>query len=330
MSGPRPSPRIVVIGGGTGTFNLLSRLKYYTQDITVLVSMFDNGGSGGQLRDEYGVLPPGDVRQCLVALSNAPKIRDLFSYRFGEGSFDGHTFGNLFLTAVNKMTDDFGKGIELASQIMALTGRVVPVTFEKAHIIIQDGDQEVVGEHLIEKAKFGHHPKVLLRPSVAANPEALKAIGQADLIVIAPGSLYESLISNLLVGGIREAIQSSSAKVVQVINLVTKPGQTDDWTVADYVDEIERFAGKDTVDYVLYNTQPPTADMLRQYAHDGEYPVAVDEAQFAGKKYEALGGDYIHIHTEKLNPNDRLALERTLIRHDADRISRELMRIYFS
>jgi uncharacterized cofD-like protein len=326
----KPSPNIVVIGGGTGSFTLLSRLKLYTPNVAALVSMFDSGGSTGQLRDEYGVLPPGDVRQCLVALSDAPKIRDLFNFRFGKGSVEGHSFGNLFLTAVEKMTDDFGGAVDLAGQILNITGQVVPVTLQKAELIIRDGDQEVVGEHAIESASFAHRPEVLLRPTVSANPQAIDVIAQADIVVIAPGSLYESLVSNFLVEGIAEALKDTPAKVVQVVNLVTKPGQTDGWTVCDFVQEIERFAGKGTIDYALYNTQPPTSTMLSHYARDGEFPVSYVPDQMLDKHYQVVGLPLLHLHAVPTDPHDRLAVERTLIRHDADRVARELMRIYFS
>jgi len=313
------TPKIVVIGGGTGSFTILSALKKHTDQITALVAMFDNGGSTGQLRDEYGVLPPGDIRQCLVALSNAPKLRDLFNFRFGEGSFDGHSFGNLFLSAVEKLTDDFGAAVDLAGKTLNITGRVMPITLESTQMVLTDGITEVVGEHNIENAvlRSRDKPRVELRPKVGINPAARAAILEADLIVLAPGSLYESLISNFLVDGVVEALAETKARVVAVVNLVTKPGQTDGWTVADYVTEMERFAGAGSIDYVLYNTKQPTQAMLDQYASSGEFPVEARPEQFVGKAYQAIGKELLHIHHATPDPNDKLGLERTLIRHDA-------------
>ena len=328
----RPSPNIVVMGGGTGSFNLLTKLKYYTPNITALVSMFDNGGSSGGLRDEYGVLPPGDARQCLVALSDAPMVRDLFDFRFGEGSINGHSAGNLIITAYERLTGDPAKAIKLAGQLLKITGRVLPITTDSANLIIQDGDREIVGEHQIEGESFnaGQRPGMFLRPTAAANPEAVDALREADIIVLPPGSLYESIISNFLVDGIPQAVAERQGHVVQVVNLVTKPGHTDNWRVDDYVTEVERFAGKGVVHTALYNTQLPTPEMLGQYARDGEYPVQYDAGQVADRTYDPVGMDLVHIHTEEPNANDALAVERTLIRHDADTVSRFLMKLYFS
>lgn len=325
--------RVVVIGGGTGSFTVLRALKNYVSDITALVSMVDNGGSTGQLRDEYGVLPPGDIRQCLVALSNSSDdMRKLFNYRFGEGSLEGHTFGNMFLVAVEKMSSNFGDAVALASEVLNITGRVVPITLDDTNLVLKDGTRETVGEHLIESAVFTSNklPQFELRPAAKINPDARDAILEADMIVIAPGSLYESLIASLIVDGVVEAMGQTKAKIVQVTNLVTKPGQTDGWSVADYVSEIERFVGKGIVDVVLYNAQRPTKAMIEHYAHDGEYPVCFDEAMFEGASYTAIGEDLLAASLVTLDPNDKLAVERTLIRHDPEKLARALMKIYFS
>lgn len=325
--------RVVVIGGGTGSFTVLRALKNYVSGITALVSMVDNGGSTGQLRDEYGVLPPGDIRQCLVALSNSSdEMRKLFNYRFGEGSLEGHTFGNMFLVAVEKMSSNFGDAVALASEVLNISGRVVPITLQDTTLVLQDGHTETIGEHQIEGVVFSGNtrPRLELRPRANINPDARRAILDADMIVIAPGSLYESLIASLIVDGVAEALGATKAKIVQVTNLVTKPGQTDGWSVADYVAEIERFVGTGVVDVVLYNAKKPTDAMIAQYAHDGEFPVVVDESMLARAPYEAVGADLLAVHTEDLDPNDKLAVERTLIRHDPHKLARALMRIYFS
>lgn len=324
--------KIVVIGGGTGSFTVLKSLKKYTPNITALVSMVDNGGSTGQLRDEYGVLPAGDIRQCLVALSNSSStMRKLFNYRFGEGSFDGHSFGNLFLAAVEKITDDFAQGVTLAGDVLNITGQVMPITLDNTQLVLLDGDKEIVGEHLIDNLvlKSKNKPELTLRPHAWLNPKAKKAILEADIVVIAPGSLYESLISSLIVDGVSEALNETKAKLVQVVNLVTKPGQTDGWSVADYVNEIERFTGKGSIDFALYNTATPSQEMMQQYAKDGEFPVSTKniDSHINNIKCQMLGVDLLSFYDLPSDPNDKLALERTLIRHDGDKVARQLINL---
>lgn len=323
-------PKIVVIGGGTGSFTLLTGLKRYTTNITALVSMVDDGGSTGQLRDEYGVLPPGDVRRCLVALSNSSQeLRELFNYRFGEGSLEGHSFGNIFLAAVEKMTSNFADATRLAAEVMNISGNVVPITFDNVQLVLHTGNDEVVGQRMVDSAHIHSHekPRLSLRPNARINPDAQQAIMEADMVVLAPGSLYGSLIASLIVDGVAESLQKTNARILQVVNLVTKPGQTDDWSVADYAKEFSRFIGTGTVDYVLYNTAAPTPEMLEQYAHDGEFPVRIDES-FEGLDSVFTGEDMLSVHTEPASANDKLALERTLIRHDPDALAQALMHIY--
>lgn len=330
MANPK-GPKIVMIGGGTGSFTLLKELKNYAQDITALVTMADDGGSTGQLRDEYGVLPPGDVRQCLVALSNSTdQMRNLFNYRFGEGSFEGHSFGNLFLTAVEKMTDDFGQAVKLAGEVLNITGRVIPITLDNTHLVMLDGKNEMIGEYQIGQTRFTgkNRPDFKLEPHAWVNPEAQAAILSADMIVIAPGNFYGSLVPAIIVDGVAKALQETSARIVQVINLVTKPGQTDKWKVNDYVSELERFAGSGVVDYALFNTEQPTPEMLKQYAADGEFPVGYKAADLKKARFKAVGKDLVSKEFPVRAPHDKL--ERTLIRHDADAVARQLMRIYFS
>lgn len=182
--------RIVVIGGGTGSFTLLSALKHYIHTITALVNMADDGGSTGQLRDELGVLPPGDIRQCLVALSRSSDImRDLFNYRFPEGTLAGHSFGNLFLAAVESMTDNFGEAVELASEVLNISGKVVPMTVDKVTLVIEHADKTIMrGESVVDEADFGGQtrPSVRLEPHATLSPAAKQAIVEADVIVLAP------------------------------------------------------------------------------------------------------------------------------------------------
>lgn len=327
------SPKIVVIGGGTGSFTLLSGIKHYTQNVTALVNMCDDGGSTGTLRDELGVLPPGDVRQCLVALSNSPELRDLFTYRFEEGAFTGHAFGNIFLTALEKMTGSFAEAVEEAGKILNITGHVVAITLDKVSLTFEfnDGSQET-GQSLLDVMDFQGktRPVVKLEPRAMINPEADAAIREADMIVMAPGSLYTSLAPALIVDGVSEALQATRAKKVYICNLVTKPGQTDGFTVEDYAAEMERFMNGARLDYVVYNDTLPTQELLDKYAHDQEYAVTYDKASLKNKHYKARGLSLIAGSVITPSSVDKLNSIRSLIRHDSNKVARELMRIYFS
>ena len=326
--------KIVVIGGGTGSFTLLSELKNYTHNITALVNMVDDGGSTGVLRDELGVLPAGDVRQCLVALSTTPKVRELFSYRFDEGSLKGHAFGNLFMAALERMTGSFAEAVETASEVLSVKGRVEPITLDDTKLVIrlQDGTT-MYGQHETEglKVPYGERPWLDLEPAATINPEAHAAIIDADLVVISPGLLYGSLAPALLVKGVTRALNESHAKKIYVCNLVTKPGQNDDYKVSDFAEEIERFAGV-KMDYVLYNNHRPGPELIDKYAHDGEFLVEWDEGELSTKHYRAVGKKFIadSAWVNKNATSDPLAAQRSLIRHDADRVARELMRIFFA
>jgi uncharacterized cofD-like protein len=256
--------KIAVIGGGTGSFTLLSQLKNYTKHVTALVNMADDGGSTGVLRDELGVLPPGDVRQCLVALSESERVRDLFNYRFDGGTFEGHAFGNLFLTALEKMTGNFASAVETAADVLNIIGEVHPVTLDKVTLVMKQSNGAVTeGEFEIGHADFGlnRRPDMHLMPKAELNPAARRAIMEADIVVIAPGNLYGSLAPALIVPGMSQALNETDAKKVYVCNLVTKPGQTDDFTVADFAHEVERF-GDFKLDYVLYNEHKPAQDLI--------------------------------------------------------------------
>lgn len=322
--------KIAVIGGGTGSFTLLSALKEHTNQIAALVNMADDGGSTGVLRDELGALPPGDIRQCLVALSNSPKVRDLFNYRFDNGSLKGHAFGNLFLTALEKMTGNFAEGIELASEVLNITGTVEPITLSNIKLAMKNQLGEVVrGEFEIAQSDFmGHRPQFWLEPEATASPRALRAIEVADMVIIAPGNLYGSLAPALIVPGIGEALARSKAMKVYVCNLVTKPGQTDGYKVHDYADEIERLAGHPFLDAVIYNTEKPSSHLLKKYANEGELSVEHDETALRDAHYLALGANLLSSEIwQNVNKSDPIATSRTLIRHDSQAIARLIMEI---
>lgn len=326
-SAPSEAPSIVLIGGGTGSFTLLQSLKKLTPNITALVNMADDGGSTGVLRDELGVLPPGDVRQCLVALSEAPQeMRELFNFRFPKGSLAGHSFGNLFLSAVESMTDNFADAVRIASDVLRITGRVVPVSLDDCKLVLHQDGQKIVGQYVIETTKLTGRPQLSFEPPARLNPEARQAIERADMIIVAPGGLYSSLGPALLVDGMAEALAKTSATVVYVCNLVNKPLLTPDYMVHDYADEIERFAGGPVLDFVLYNADLPDDELLKRYALEGEFPVLADQDILSQAHYDATPGAFLSRAERQRNPND-IHIVRSLIRHDADAIVRALKKL---
>lgn len=324
MNGPfAPNEiKITVIGGGTGSFTLLSALKDHTSQLAAIVNMADDGGSTGVLRDELGVLPPGDVRQCLVALSDSPKIRDLFNYRFGGGTFEGHSFGNLFLTALEKTTGSFAEAIETASDVLRVNGTVIPATYDNVRLeMMWPGSKTLTlhGERVIDAEHFKNDPRkatLSLTPTPAVNPMAIQAIEQADLVVIAPGDLYTSLGPLLVIDGIGEALRRTEAKVVYVCNLVTKDGQTNHFSVSDHASEIERFGGGEFLDAVLFNSQVPSDRILQRYAEENAYLVEIDREALADKPYNAIGGNFLGQIVEYNPADNHLPVTRNLIRHN--------------
>ncbi|MDO5057620.1 MAG: YvcK family protein [Lautropia sp.] len=329
------SAKIVVIGGGTGSFTLLSGLKHYVRDISALVNMADDGGSTGTLRDELGVLPPGDVRQCLVALSQSPKVRDLFNYRFDKGGLKGHAFGNLFLTALEKMTGSFAEAVELASQVLNIHGRVHPATLSNVTLCAEGADgQPVRGEFTIgQQAQLAAKPEIWLEPDATANPAAVQAIQNANMVVVAPGDLYGSLAPVLVIDEIRQALHSTRATCVFVCNLVTKPGPTHQMSVLDFTREIERLAGGEFLDYVVYNNGLPPQELMARYEQEDAHLVRHDAQTLARHQSCQFIGAPILSRTltqRHATSSDPIAESRSFIRHDPDLVARQLMRIYFS
>ena len=319
------NPKIVVIGGGTGSFVVLSGLKKYSSHITALVSMADDGGSTGVLRDELGVLPPGDVRQCLVALSNTKKLRELFNYRFEDGNLSGHAFGNLFLTALEKATGSFAEAVDEAGRVLNIgEHRVVPITLDPVTLVAKEGEKEIWHEREIRLAEI-HRPELRLEPKSEPNPAALTAIAEADLIVIAPGGLYESLGASLSIYGIGAALAQASARKVYVCNLMNQDLHTKDFSVTDYADELERLAGCEFLDEVIYNTNVPSDELLEHYAKEGERPVILPDLS---KKYHYLlrGADLLSQQIwQNKSTTDALAAQRALIRHDSKRLAQYIL-----
>jgi uncharacterized cofD-like protein len=321
-------PKLVLIGGGTGSFALLQELKNFPVEITALVNMADDGGSTGKLRDELAVLPPGDVRQCLVALSDASaELRELFNFRFGEGTLKGHSFGNLFLSAVEKMTDNFNDAVRIAGDVLHIKGAVLPVTLDNCQLVLDKDGESIYGQDIIHTLTFDSHmtPKLRLDPSAQLNPAARDAIQQADLIVIAPGSLYASLAPALLVEGLAEALREAPAKLAFVCNLVNKPNHTAGFAVHDYANEVERFIGTGQLDFVLYNKDMPSDNRMRAYALEGEEPVHVNEAELEAQTYKAIGGNFLSHKKTKHDP--RSPIQHSLIRHDGNAVATSLVEL---
>ncbi len=261
--------RIVTIGGGTGSYTILSGLKTLPDiELTALVSMADDGGSTGILRDELGVLPPGDVRQCLVALSEHTDIvRGLMSYRFTEGTLEGHSFGNIFLAALEKVTGDFVQGVEIASEILKVKGKVIPITKNQAELCatLSDGTN-VKGEKNINSTDLqsSGRPVISYCEKTEINPHAREALREADIIILGPGNYYCSVIPNLVVEGFQEAIRDTKAKIVFPVNLTNKQGHTLHWKIGDYVRDIEEYLGR-SVDIILVNTESPSPEQVSYY-----------------------------------------------------------------
>lgn len=264
-------PKIVTIGGGTGLSTILRGLKEFTSNITAIVTVTDEGGSSGRLRKDYNIPPPGDIRNCLVALAECePYMQNLFQFRFDKGEgLKGHSLGNLLITAMTRITGDFEKGIEQISDILAVRGRVLPSTKERITLKaeMEDG-QIVVGETNI--VSYGKRIKRLfIEPLASLLPEAEEAIRSADLIVIGPGSLYTSLLSNLLIEGMVEALESSRAKKVYICNLMTEKGETDGFKASDHIKAIREMIGKIPFQYVIVNTTRPRPEILEKYKEEG-------------------------------------------------------------
>lgn len=281
-------PKIVTIGGGTGTFVMLQGLRRQPVWPVAVVSMADDGGSTGRLRDEIGVLPPGDIRRALLALSDSDEsLRDLFNYRFGQGAgLSGHNFGNLFLTALEKLYGDFGEAVERAGRILNLQGEVIPVTLNDTRLYAKLKDGTILeGETKIdipEKPKRAAIKEVYLEPEATANPRAIRAILEAAKVIIGPGDLYTSIIPNLLVPGVKEALKETSAKVVGVVNLMTKRGETDGFSASQFTEVLSSYLLPKTLAAVVVNTQKPPLGRLKAYAEEGSAFMAPDTRKIKG------------------------------------------------
>ncbi len=324
-------PNIVCIGGGTGTFVALKGLKNYPCHLSAIVAMSDSGGSNRRIRDEFGLLPTSDIRQCLVALSDenggAGLLRKLFMYRFEKGQgISGMTFGNLFMAALADILGSQAEAIKQTGKVLKIHGTVVPVSYTDTDLVAEYEDGHMVsGEHFIDEP---HHDgklkitNVQLKPAALANPDALRAIALADLIVLGPGDIYTSLIPNLLVQGVAKAICRSKAKKVYVLNLMTKYGQTYNFSAADHINALIKFLGT-CIDYVVVNTAPLSKQAVDIYAKYHEQPV-VDNLP-KNTKYTIIRKDVVSNQIVIKNPSDTLV--RSLIRHDSAKLGNILFHI---
>ncbi|MFH0763993.1 MAG: YvcK family protein [Candidatus Omnitrophota bacterium] len=307
-------PKIVVIGGGTGLSTLLHGLKEYTSNITAIVTVADDGGSSGRLRKEFDVLPPGDIRNCLVALADAePLVGKLFQFRFEEGTeFAGHNFGNIFITALSKVTGDFDAAIKESSKVLAIRGRVLPSTLDKVSLVAEHADgSETAGESQIPKAS-SPIKKIRLRPvNCRPTDEAVDAIRRADLIALGPGSLYTSIMPNLLVGRIYQEIINSKAIKVYVCNVMTQKGESDDYKASDHLKAIIGHTAPGLINYCIVNTARIKEDMLDKYKAEDSYPVVPDTENLKRMKCKVIEAHIINT--------------QGYVRHDPDKLAKMLV-----
>jgi uncharacterized cofD-like protein len=319
--------RVVALGGGTGLSTLLRGLRHHVaapgqsdaasaliSDLAAVVTVTDDGGSSGRLREDFNMLPPGDLRNCMVALSEEEDLLSrLFSHRFRSGrSLKGHTLGNLFVAALTEITGDFALAIQLSSKILATRGRIYPATTANTTLVAQMDDGSLVrGETNITASRRRIVELSLDPPNPAPLPETLEAIERADLITVGPGSLYTSLITNLLVGGIATAIKEAKGLRVYVCNLMTQANESLGLSAADHIERIYAHTGAPVFDYALVNTAPFSAETLARYAAEGASPIAADIERIEALGVHVIAGDF--------------ASEEAVVRHDATRVTEALM-----
>jgi uncharacterized cofD-like protein len=337
--------RVVAMGGGTGLSTLLRGLKQYVpmrdrrkghrtegpagkpdtpsqavqwviRELSAVVTVTDDGGSSGRLREDFKMLPPGDVRNCMVALSEDEHLLSrLFQFRFDQGELEGHSFGNLFVAALSHITGDFAQAVQMSSQILAIRGKIFPATNTDVTLAAQMEDGSMVrGETNITASKL-RIVELMLEPAVIDPlPETLEAIANADLITLGPGSLYTSLITNLLVRGIPEALAASPATKVFVCNLMTQANESLGLSASEHIEKILQHAGttqSPIFDYALINTAPISAERLAQYAREGQEPIEADLDRVRALGVEPLTGNFVH--------------EGDVLRHDYDRVTERLL-----
>ena len=320
----RRGPNIVAIGGGTGLSTLLKGLKNYSSNITAIVTVSDDGGSSGLLRKQLGVQPPGDIRNCLAALSNEePILTRLFQYRFADGSgFEGHSFGNLFLSALTTITGSLEKAVQASSKVLSVQGQVIPATGTDVMLWAElENGEKIFGESLIGKSKRPISRIGCLPENPSALPTALDAIKEADLIILGPGSLYTSLLPNLLVPEIVESLLKSDAPKIYISNLMTQPGETDGLDVYQHIKSIEKQLSSFGVNSriftsILSQIEFEESSLIDYYRSRGAEPVICDKRKLISEGYYVL---QVPLYARKITPT---------LRHDSRRLSRAVMYLY--
>ena len=315
----RKQPRVVAIGGGHGLSAMLRGLKRYSKNLTAIVTVADDGGGSGVLREDLGMLPPGDIRNCIMALANTePTMEQLLNYRFSEGSLAGQSFGNLFLAAMNGISGSFDEAVHRMGDVLAITGRVLPVTNQNVHLEAEfDNGSRVLGESKIFYAKKINDCRIrqvrLIPEHPTPLPESLQAIADADMIILGPGSLYTSIIPNFLVDGISEAIAASKALRVYVMNIMTQDGETDGYTGEDHVQAILEHAGTNIIDVCVANNRTVSEEALAPYRIEG-----VEQLRLEKERIEAMG---VRVREFPLSEGSRY------IRHNPDELARALFSV---
>jgi uncharacterized cofD-like protein len=312
-------PAVAVIGGGTGLSVLLRGIKSITSNITAIVTVADDGGSSGRLREDLGIIPPGDLRNCLVALADTePLMEKLFQHRFGGvGSLAGHSFGNLFIAAMAEVLGDVEKALKESSKVLAVRGQVLPASTETVRLVAEMEDGSIVeGESQIPLARK-KVKRVFLRPEEAQPVKSvLEAIHDADAVILGPGSLYTSVLPNLLVKGMGEALRQTQAVKIYICNVMTQPGETDGYTASDHVKAILDHTGPGVIDYAVINCQDVAEELRTSYASQGAYPVVPDT-----EAIEAMGVKVVEAN---------IISETNLVRHDPVKLSRTIISMIYN
>lgn len=309
-------PKIVALGGGTGLSTMLRGLKNFTLDITAVVTVADDGGGSGMLRHDLGMLPPGDIRNCILALAEIePLMSMLMQYRFSEGRLKGQCFGNLFLAAMNGISKNFEQAVKRVSDVLRVTGRVLPVTEDNVYIeaLLENGEI-IKGESNIGKSvlKVPIKRLRLIPGSAKPLPDVLDAIKNADIIVLGPGSLYTSIIPNLIVDGVSAAIEKSNALKIYVCNIMTQPGETDNYCALKHVEAIFEHAGRNIIDCCIVNKQKIPGHLLERYRADGADQVYINRDELAALGIKVMEGNFLRIEGEHLR-HDYEKLAQTII-----------------
>lgn len=305
MNNEGSGTKVVAIGGGTGLSTMLRGLKKYTSNITAIVTVSDNGGGSGKLRQEMNIAPPGDIRNCLVALANTePIMKELLQYRFKEGTLKGQNFGNLFLAALTDVSGSFENAVKVTENVLAITGKVLPVTLEDVDLYATfENNACIIGE--TEIVDYGKENQVMIKEIVLkpSNPkpaeEVITAIEEAELIILGPGSLYTSIIPNLLVSQVGEAISKSKAKKMYIANIMSQPGETTGFSVEDHIKVVEKYIGSQCIDIAIVNNQEVPLEYMQKYIDEGAHILQMDENDEIWQRVKRIELPLVKVHPEK-------------------------------